>query len=102
MDGVAGILLALICLFFPPLAVGIMAGCGVDLLINLFLTIWLWFPGVLHAFYLLWVYYDRRERVKMGSRPIERAPFVYSEKVQNGGFGGYSTIVKPTGQYSTL
>lgn len=61
-----------------------------------------WFPGVLHAFYLLWVYYDRRERFKMGGGPIERAPFVYSEKVQTGGFGGYSTIVKRTGRSPTL
>lgn len=59
-----------------------------------------WFPGVLHAFYLLWVYSDQRERYKMGARPLERAPFVYSEKVQTGGLGGYSTIVKPPSQYS--
>lgn len=79
-----------------------MAGCGADLLINVLLTIWLyvhpipmstmhpltassWFPGVIHAFYLLFVYYDRRDKYKMGAPPLQRAPFVYSDKVQSGG-----------------
>jgi uncharacterized membrane protein YqaE (UPF0057 family) len=78
-----------------------MAGCGADLLINVLLTIWLyvpsnsrcgtpanpsrWFPGVIHAFYLLFVYYDRRDKYKIGAPPLQRAPFVYSDKVQSGG-----------------
>jgi hypothetical protein len=61
-----------------------------------------WFPGVIHALYLLWVYFDRREKYKIGNRPIERAPFVYSEKVQTGGMGGYGTVIRPTGQYTAL
>jgi uncharacterized membrane protein YqaE (UPF0057 family) len=83
-----------------------MAGCGADLLINVLLTIWLyvlsasrsltnelvqltnqtsWVPGVIHAFYLLFVYYDRRDKYKIGAPPLTRAPFVYSDKVQSGG-----------------
>ncbi|KAL1835684.1 hypothetical protein VTJ49DRAFT_6212 [Mycothermus thermophilus] len=85
MDGVVAILVAILCLFFPPLAVFIMAGCGVDLLINVILTIWLWFPGCIHAAYLLIVYYDRRDKYKTGRIPLSRAPFVYSDKVQSGG-----------------
>ncbi|KAL2122361.1 hypothetical protein VTJ04DRAFT_2816 [Mycothermus thermophilus] len=85
MDGCVAILLFILCLFFPPLAVFIMAGCGVDLLINFLLTIWLWFPGVIHAGYLLFVYFDRREKFKTGQVPSSRAPFVYSDKVQSGG-----------------
>ncbi|KAK4127644.1 UPF0057-domain-containing protein [Parathielavia appendiculata] len=85
MDGLAGILVAILSFLFPPLGVAIMAGCGADLLINVLLTIWLWFPGVIHAFYLLFVYYDRRDRYKIGAPPLQRAPFVWSDKVQSGG-----------------
>lgn len=95
-----------------------MAGCGADLLINVVLTIWLyvliterhtqtksekeltnchpnthsWFPGVIHAFYLLFVYFDRRDKYKMGLPPAQRAPFVYSDKVQSGGLTTYGRI----------
>ncbi|KAK4250355.1 hypothetical protein C7999DRAFT_38661 [Corynascus novoguineensis] len=92
MDGAAGILVAILSFFFPPLGVAIMAGCGADLLINVVLTIWLWFPGVIHAFYLLFVYFDRRDRYKMGLPPAQRAPFVYSDKVQSGGVTTYGRI----------
>ncbi|KAK4156456.1 hypothetical protein C8A00DRAFT_30624 [Chaetomidium leptoderma] len=85
MDGAAGILIGILSFFFPPLGVAIMAGCGADLLINVLLTIWLWIPGVIHAFYLLFVYYDRRQKYKFGASPVHRAPFVYSDKVQSGG-----------------
>lgn len=44
-----------------------------------------WLPGLLHAFYLLWVYYDRREKYRLGRPPVDRAPFVFSDKVQSGG-----------------
>ncbi|KAJ4306565.1 hypothetical protein N0V88_001369 [Collariella sp. IMI 366227] len=80
MDGVAGILVGIL-----SFLLGIMAGCGADLLINVLLTIWLWFPGVIHAFYLLFVYYDRRDKYRTGRIPLTRAPFVYSDKVQSGG-----------------
>ncbi|EAQ86493.1 predicted protein [Chaetomium globosum CBS 148.51] len=65
MDGAAGILVALLSL--------------------LFLTIWIWFPGVIHALYLLAVYYDRRDKHKFGVRPVKRMPFIFSDKVQSGG-----------------
>ncbi|KAK4241283.1 hypothetical protein C8A03DRAFT_12450 [Achaetomium macrosporum] len=85
MHGVAGILVGILCFLFPPLGVAIIAGCGADLLINILLTIWLWFPGLIHAFYLLFVYFDRREKYKTGRPPLQRAPFVWSDKVQSGG-----------------
>ncbi|KAH6626416.1 hypothetical protein B0J18DRAFT_464428 [Chaetomium sp. MPI-SDFR-AT-0129] len=92
MEGAAGILVAILSFFVPPLGVALIAGCGADLLINILLTIWLWFPGVIHAFYLLWVYYDRREKYRAGVPPAPRAPFVYSDKVQAGGLTRHRRI----------
>jgi len=41
---------------FPPLGVFLEKGCGVDLLINILLTILGWIPGVIHAFYIILKY----------------------------------------------
>jgi Proteolipid membrane potential modulator len=41
------------------------SGCGADLIINLFLTLLGFFPGHIHAFYLEYVYFDRREKGKI-------------------------------------
>lgn len=57
-----------------------------------------YFPGHLHAFYLEYIYYDRREQTKNGMPPHVRAPGVYSDRVQSGGYG-YGTIVQPTGTH---
>lgn len=48
-------------------------------------------PGHIHAFYLEWVYYDRKEQVREGRSVSRRAPGVYSDRVQTGGHG-YGTI----------
>ncbi|KAK5662799.1 hypothetical protein OQA88_6208 [Cercophora sp. LCS_1] len=56
------------------------------------------FPGHLHAFYVEYVYFDRREQVKNGGPFPSRAPGVYSERVQTGGYG-YGTVVQPTPGY---
>lgn len=53
-----------------------------------------YFPGHLHAFYLEWVYYDRREQAREGRFTASRAPGIYSDKVQAGG-NGYGTVVQP-------
>lgn len=53
-------------------------------------------PGHIHAFYILYVYYSRQER----AAAADRAPGIYSERVQTGGKGyappaaggGYGTI----------
>lgn len=52
-------------------------------------------PGHIHAFYILYVYYSRSDRPT-----AERAPGIYSERVQNAGHhghpaGGYGTINNP-------
>ncbi|RKF58520.1 Plasma membrane proteolipid 3 [Erysiphe neolycopersici] len=79
-------------LFFPPLGVFIVAGCSTDLLINILLTLLGFFPGIVHALYVQYIYYDRREKSQAGRFIADRAPGVYSERVQNGGHG-YGTII---------
>ena len=96
MGAASAILLVLITILLPPLGVYAIAGCGMDLLVNICLTILGYFPGHLHAFYLEYIYYDRREQSKNGLQPHSRAPGVYSDRVQTGGYG-YGTIVQPTG-----
>jgi hypothetical protein len=56
-----------------------------------------YFPGHIHAFYLEYVYYDRKEQAKAGRFTASRAPGIYSERVQTGG-NGYGTIVQPQPQ----
>ncbi|KAK1835787.1 hypothetical protein QBC39DRAFT_339601 [Podospora conica] len=98
MGAASAILLVLITIILPPLGVYAIAGCGMDLFVNICLTILGYFPGHLHAFYLEYVYYDRREQTKNGIPPHTRAPGVYSDRVQGGGYG-YGTIVQPTGTH---
>ncbi|CAN8100371.1 unnamed protein product [Discula destructiva] len=95
------ILLILITLLFPPVGVAITAGCGADVLINIGLTMLGYIPGHLHAFYIIYVYYSRRDQ-SAGAGSYERAPGIYSERVQTGGHrlapaaGG-----PPQGQYGS-
>lgn len=96
----------------PPVGVWAVAGCGMDLFINICLTILGYIPGKLsfspctwflgltrvghiHAFYLEYVYFDRREQAREGRFASASAPGVYSDNVQSGG-GGYGTIVHST------
>lgn len=59
-------------------------------------------PGHIHAFYLEYVYYDRKEQAREGRFAARRAPGVYSDRVQTGGHG-YGTMapgaVPPTGHH---
>ncbi|KAI9707772.1 MAG: hypothetical protein M1836_000734 [Candelina mexicana] len=91
------ILLVIITIFFPPVGVFLISGCGADLLINICLTILGYFPGHIHAFYLEYVYYQRREDAREGRIAARRAPGVYSENVQTGGGAqvGYGTMPPP-------
>ncbi|KEY71579.1 hypothetical protein S7711_06039 [Stachybotrys chartarum IBT 7711] len=95
MGAVSAVLLILITILFPPIGVWTVAGCGMDLFINICLTILGYIPGHIHAFYIEWVYYDRREQSYEGRLVGSRAPGVYSENVQSGGHG-YGTIAQPT------
>ncbi|MCJ1329581.1 hypothetical protein MMC10_006261 [Thelotrema lepadinum] len=82
---ISGILLIIITVLFPPAGVACIAGCGADLLVNICLTILGYFPGHIHAFYLEYVYYDRRDKLRTGAVATKRAAGVYSENVQRGG-----------------
>lgn len=97
----------------PPVGVAMVAGCGMgkkltslgptwtlqiltwapflDLFINICLTLLGYIPGHIHAFYLLYVYYDRKEQAHEGMYATRRAPGIYSDKVQTGGIG-YGTM----------
>ncbi|KAJ4336260.1 hypothetical protein N0V87_005552 [Didymella glomerata] len=79
------ILLIILTIFLPPVGVFIVAGCGADVLINILLTILGYFPGHIHAFYIEYVYYKRRDEIRDGTYDGSLAPGVYSKKVQNGG-----------------
>ncbi|VUC19924.1 unnamed protein product [Clonostachys rosea] len=94
MGTAAAVCLVLLTILFPPLGVFLIAGCGADLLINICLTLLGYIPGHIHAFYLLFVYYDRREQMHHGNTAMRRAPGVYSERVQTGGVG-YGTMAQP-------
>ncbi|KAJ9298673.1 hypothetical protein DTO271G3_3640 [Paecilomyces variotii] len=86
MSGTLGMIcLIIITLLIPPVGVFLVAGCGADLLINILLTILGYFPGHIHAFYLEYIYYDRRRMSAEGRFAARPAPGVYSERVQNGG-----------------
>lgn len=51
-----------------------------------------YFPGHIHAFYLEYVYFDRRNRTYLGNLAREPAPGVYSDNVQSGGVTTYGTV----------
>ena len=101
----------------PPLGVFLISGCSADLLINILLTIlgyvpfyqslstkrrlttYRYFPGHIHAFYLEYVYYNRRGSSADGSAFTKPATGVYSERIQTG--GGHLQQQQQT-QYGTI
>lgn len=58
-------------------------------------TILGYFPGHIHAFYLEYVYYHKREQAQQGIVDNRPSPGVYSQNVQTGG-SGYGTMAPPT------
>ncbi|KAM0723583.1 hypothetical protein Q7P37_000570 [Cladosporium fusiforme] len=88
---ISAIILVLITLLFPPIGVYIVAGCGADLFINICLTILAFLPGHIHAFYVIYVYYSKKEQASEGYYDNRPAPGVYSSNVQTGG-QGYGTM----------
>lgn len=44
-----------------------------------------YFPGHIHAFYLEYIYFERRGEARNGHISTRRAPGVYSDNVQCGG-----------------
>ncbi|KAL9530657.1 Plasma membrane proteolipid [Sphaerulina musiva] len=112
---ISTLLLVILTVLLPPVGVFCVAGCGADVIINICLTLLGYFPGHIHAFYILYIFYSRKEQQQQvssqqgGNYPSQQnfrpAPGIYSTKVQSGGFasssrrsgrggrgGGYGTI----------
>ena len=51
-----------------------------------------YFPGHIHAFYLEYVYFERRGMARQGQIVQHRAPGVYSDNIQRGGGTQYGTV----------
>ncbi|KHJ32383.1 putative plasma membrane proteolipid 3 [Erysiphe necator] len=84
MGVASALILIIVTLIFPPIGVLIVDGCGFQLLLNIILTLLGFFPGLIHAFYLEFVYYDQREKHRVG---YPRARF---GKYNTGPVGGIS------------
>ncbi|KAF7191822.1 Plasma membrane proteolipid 3 [Pseudocercospora fuligena] len=85
---ISAIILVILTIFLPPVGVFLVAGCGADLLINICLTILGFFPGHIHAFYVEYVYFHRKELAERGIYEERDAPGVFSRKVNTGGHAG--------------
>ncbi|KAI9360533.1 hypothetical protein BD770DRAFT_384325 [Pilaira anomala] len=67
------VILFIVAFFFPPAAVGIKTGCGVDLLINVCLCFLGAIPGIIHGFYIVHKYNDNLQQdVESGGLQYER------------------------------
>ncbi|CAL3966950.1 hypothetical protein PZA11_003401 [Diplocarpon coronariae] len=79
------VILVILTVILPPLGVLMIAGCGPDLLINIIFTLLGYFPGHVHAIYLIAEYYHRRGLRRKGVFLTNDAPMIFSHKVQSGG-----------------
>jgi hypothetical protein len=61
------------------------AGVGADCIINTLLFIAGVIPGHIHAFYITCTYFHRKRKARRGRYPGGPKPFIYSERVWNGG-----------------
>ncbi|KAI9570098.1 hypothetical protein HD554DRAFT_440070 [Boletus coccyginus] len=103
----AFILLILACIC-PPAAVAFVAGCGADLCLNILLTLLGYFPGCLHAFWLVlrraeanerygyknWTYHGMGEYV-----PSDQGPPSAQSSAQHWQAQGAPPPPPPPGQY---
>lgn len=66
------------------------------------LTILGYFPGHIHAFYVEYIYFKRRDEARMGVYESRRAPGIYSERVQRGGERMPANPPPPAAGYGTM
>ncbi|GAA5800507.1 hypothetical protein HPULCUR_005940 [Helicostylum pulchrum] len=79
------ICLFILAFFFPPAAVAIKTGCGVDLLINICLVVLGAFPGIIHGFYIVHKYNDNVQRdAEAGDLQYERVAVEDPSRVSYG------------------
>jgi uncharacterized membrane protein YqaE (UPF0057 family) len=57
------IMIMMVNIFFPPLAVAMLTGMGMDTALNCFFFLLAVIPSHVHGFYVSWVYFARRRRV---------------------------------------
>jgi hypothetical protein len=63
----------------------LVAGPGMDCILNAILFIAGVIPGHIHGFYITCTYFHRKRKVKKGRYPGGRKTFIFSEQVWNGG-----------------
>ncbi|CDH53547.1 hypothetical protein RO3G_08785 [Lichtheimia corymbifera JMRC:FSU:9682] len=78
------IALFVIAFFFPPIAVLIKRGCGIDFLINICLWALGAVPGIIHAFYIVHKYNENFEDIERGGLEYQPVP---SEEPNRVGYG---------------
>lgn len=76
--------LTLVNIFLPPLSVMLVAGVGMDALMNTLLFLCGVIPGHVHGFYITWTYFSRKKKVRKGRYPGGPKPLIYSKRVING------------------
>ncbi|KAG4410624.1 hypothetical protein IFR04_016244 [Cadophora malorum] len=74
------ILIFTINIFCPPISVLLVAGPGMDCLINTLFFIAGVIPGHIHGFYVTCTYFHRKHKVKRGRYPGGRKTGIYSEE----------------------
>lgn len=62
----------------------LVAGVGMDALINTLFFLAGVIPGHIHGFYVTWTYFSRKRKVKKGRYPGGPKPLLYSKRVING------------------
>lgn len=69
----------------PPLSVMLVAGPGMDAIINTLFFLAGVLPGHIHGFYVTCTYFHRKRKVRRGKYPGGRKAGIWSQKVWNGG-----------------
>jgi uncharacterized membrane protein YqaE (UPF0057 family) len=59
------IMIMMVNIFFPPLAVAMLTGMGMDTALNCLFFLLAVIPSHVHGFYVSWVYFSRRRRVSL-------------------------------------
>ncbi|ETN37545.1 uncharacterized protein HMPREF1541_07167 [Cyphellophora europaea CBS 101466] len=72
-------------ILFPPIAVAMITGVGMDTLVNSVLFLLAVIPSHIHGFYISWVYFNRKRKVRKGIYPGDKASGISSDRVNNGG-----------------
>jgi uncharacterized membrane protein YqaE (UPF0057 family) len=81
----AQIFIFILNILFPPLAVLLVAGPGMDFMLNCIFFLLAVIPSHIHGMYVTWTYWSRKRKVSKGKLPGKRRGGIYSEKVQMGG-----------------